>query len=92
MVTRPSNHVTQDLARRYREAGASCPDLTEAMLVWLEEYFPARCLGPRETVEDHLRYAGKVELVAVLRAQLNERSEGNEHLDPLTVPADLASA
>lgn len=36
----------------------------------LETQYPPRCLEPRESVEDHHRYAGKVELVQELRNRL----------------------
>jgi hypothetical protein len=92
LIDRPTNHVTQQLALRLHQAGAPCPDLTEQQLAYLEALFPPRCLKPNEMVEDHLRYAGKVELIAMLRAQLEERTGGDEHLDPTLMPADLASA
>lgn len=91
-VGRPVNHVTREMAERHTTKPAICPDLTEVMVRWLEDQFPPRCLGTRETVEDHLRYAGKVDLVAGLRAQLDARHEGtDEALDPFVMPADLAS-
>lgn len=43
------------------------PNFTEAQVAFLERLYPPRCLGPHEQVEDHLRYAGKSELVATLR-------------------------
>lgn len=92
MASRPQNHVTRDMAKRLVGQGSQCPDLSELLVAWLEEAFPPRCLAPRETVEDHLRYAGKVELIAFLRAQLVDRLEGEDTpLDPFIQPADLAS-
>ena len=91
MVSRPQNHVTKELGQRFLEKGSPCPDLTEPLLAWLEAHYPARCLGPRETVEDHLRYAGKVELIATLRAQLTERLDTDEHLSPDLLQAVSAS-
>lgn len=92
-TSRPSNHVTRDLAKRLSQEGAPCPDLTETMVAWLEAAYPPRCLDlTRESVETHLMYSGKVELIASLRAQLNARHEGDQHLDPTVQPADLASA
>ena len=44
------------------------PRLTADQVEQLENKFPPRCLGKGESVEDHLRYAGKVELIALLRS------------------------
>jgi hypothetical protein len=43
------------------------PAFTETQVKFLEEMFPARCMGPLESVEAHLRYAGKVDLIAQMR-------------------------
>ncbi len=50
------------------------PILTNAQVSALEERFPPRCLSPNETVEDHLRYAGKVDLIATLRSAVVDTS------------------
>ena len=93
MISRPSNHVTRDMAERLAGQGSSCPDLTELMVSYLEAQFPPKCFNPDTTTEaQHHAYRGKVELVAMLRAQLTERHEGDVTLDPLVMPADLASA
>ena len=42
------------------------PKLSTELVEDLAQRFPPRCLKPNETVEDHLRYAGKVELIALL--------------------------
>lgn len=44
------------------------PRLTADQIEQLEVKFPPRCLHKGESVEDHLRYAGKVELIAILRS------------------------
>lgn len=45
------------------------PDLREMLDTLASQYRP-RCFNPdRETVEEHLRYAGKVELVQLIRSQ-----------------------
>lgn len=44
------------------------PRLTMRDIEALEANYPSRCLRPNERVEDHLRYAGKVELIAVLKS------------------------
>lgn len=66
---KPRNHVTDQ-----QQAFLAGPDLTEKLPVFsresleaLEGLFPPLCLGRGESVEDHLRYAGKVELVEMLR-------------------------
>ncbi len=47
------------------------PTDTETMLEQVEEQYPARCRKADETERDHDRYAGKVELIAELRARLD---------------------
>lgn len=66
---KPRNHVTDQ-----QQAFLAGPDLTEKLPVFtresleaLEALFPPRCLGRGESAEDHLRYAGKAELVEMLR-------------------------
>lgn len=44
------------------------PTFTEEQVAFLEKLFPPRCVGRRESAEDHLRYAGMVDLVALMRA------------------------
>ena len=43
------------------------PDLSRDLIEDLEENYPPRCKTPEESLEDHLRYAGMVELIDVLR-------------------------
>lgn len=71
-VMKPRNHVTDS-----QQAFFAGPDLVPGLPVLpaeavekLEEMFPARCLQRHETAEEHLRYAGKVELVGMLRNRL----------------------
>lgn len=45
--------------------------MTTDLLDDLNEQYPARCLKPGELVEDHLRYAGKVELIQRLLREAN---------------------
>jgi hypothetical protein len=49
------------------KAANGFPYFTDEQVAALEDLFPARCLRQNETVEDHLRYAGKVELIASMR-------------------------
>lgn len=52
------------------------PDIDEELLDYLEGLYPARCYNPmQEDLETHLRYAGKVDLITVLRASFEEQSE-----------------
>ena len=51
-------------------ATAEWPMFTEHQVEWLEDQFPPRCKAPGEDEGDHQRYAGKVELIAVMRARV----------------------
>lgn len=44
------------------------PGTALGLIEMLEEQYPPKCLGPHEELHDHLRYAGKVDLIAKLRA------------------------
>lgn len=57
------------------------PEVPKSLIEWLEREFPPRCLGTAETVEDHLRYAGKVELVQSLRDRFNDQPDWNDASD-----------
>jgi hypothetical protein len=46
------------------------PHFTEEQVSFLEDLFPVRCLQPGEPVEVHLRHAGMVELISLLRANV----------------------
>lgn len=50
------------------------PNTVLGLIEELEELYPPRCFGSDEDLHDHLRYAGKVELIARLRARF-ERTE-----------------
>lgn len=43
------------------------PAFTHTQVSFLEEAYPARPINRRESIEDHLRYAGMVELIARMR-------------------------
>ena len=51
------------------------PQLSEDLIEDLEEHYPPRCIEQGESIEDHLRYAGMVELVQNLRARLDYTKE-----------------
>lgn len=42
------------------------PTLATDLIRDLVEKYPPRCVGPQETFEDHLRYAGAVDVVTFL--------------------------
>jgi hypothetical protein len=51
------------------------------LLEELEQNYPPRCIGKAETPEDAHRYAGKVELIAELRARINATEKNSKELD-----------
>ncbi len=42
----------------------------ESLIIQLNETYPARCIKPGESLEDHLRYAGMRDLVETLVGRL----------------------
>jgi hypothetical protein len=58
------------------------PGLNEELVEHLEAIFPPRCQNITENGNAHQRYAGKVELVELLREHLTRRNQ--EHLDAVT--------
>lgn len=65
---------------------ANWPKLAEEQITAMEALWPPRCYDPKnETIEEHLKYAGKVEMVATLRGQFeNERASTQAyHREPL---------
>lgn len=85
MVTRPSNHVTRQqaaaiLAQLERTNNAAAdrplPDNTEDLLAYLSTLYPPRCYDPKtEDMEEHLKYAGKSELIEDLKYRLAEEAK-----------------
>lgn len=55
------------------------PGLYEELVAHLEALFPPRCMHATENGNAHQRYAGRVELVQLLRYHLTEQTEA--HLD-----------
>lgn len=81
---KPQNHVTRALL----EAAANVPsdpipEVPEDLLLFLEKLFPPQCYtGTRgESLEAHLLYAGKVELVSYLRASFEDQEDASLALD-----------
>lgn len=56
--------------RQLRTNFSRWPQVPEPLVDLLEEIWPARCRLPGEGVEAHERYAGKVELIAILRGHV----------------------
>jgi hypothetical protein len=48
------------------------PTFTDAQVSFLENLFPSRPIDRTETIEDHLRFAGKVELIAAMRTRVTD--------------------
>ena len=48
------------------------------LLVRIDEEFPPRCIAKDETLEDHLRYAGKRELIDELKLRLEAAERINK--------------
>lgn len=70
-MKRPTNHVTRRQAERITGTGTNStplPTLSMSDIRLLERLFPPRCKDVAETEGDHQRYAGKVELIAQLKA------------------------
>lgn len=80
MTQRPTNHVTRAIDAFRSGPVVELPKLDEAAMLRLEALYPPRCLGRSETVEEHLRYCGMVELVANLRACLEQ--DDTDNTDP----------
>jgi hypothetical protein len=75
-VKKPTNHVTRGLGEFANPAlWVHLPVLDLTAIAQLEKEYPASCLARGETVEEHLRYAGKVELIAQLRQRYEASDE-----------------
>lgn len=80
--------VSQDKIQRNIDRDV-IPGLTEELVEHLEYVFKPRCQGITENGNTHQRYAGKVELVQLLRDHLDRRNlEHLEVIDP-TALTDL---
>lgn len=60
------------------------PTFSEDQVEALERLFPPRCLARGQTVENHLRYAGMVELIARMRNHVIMGASSNK----ITLTAD----
>lgn len=81
---KPQNHVTRALAQdvgtsnTYRSGLELRGNISPELLRSLKEAYPARCKKPKESEEDHQRYAGKVELIALLEAMTLQNDTPDE--------------
>jgi hypothetical protein len=65
------------------------PEIDLALLRFLERLYPPVCYDPRRgTLEDHLMYAGKAELVAELRETYNRAEEYEAEVTTAEINAD----
>lgn len=80
--------------QEYQEALNRMPTFTDAQVAWLEDLFPARCKTPLEGIEEHMLYAGKVELVAFIRSRTpsGDPAERTEEQDEEAQVAALEEA
>lgn len=51
------------------------PEVPEDLVEFLEAIYPPKCMDRVTSVEEHLRYAGAVELVELLRFKVEETKE-----------------
>lgn len=80
MKDRPLNHVEKHMAALQAANAANLPLLTEDQLQKLEAAFEPRCYNHNlENLEDHIRYAGMVLLVSLLRDRF-EAAQGETDL------------
>lgn len=98
MANRPENFVTREMdARRQAYMGTSelteCPDLTAAQVEWLKKHFSPHCYNPNvESIETHLKFAGKSELAHQLIRQWEDRREVTDQSDPEVEAAERATS
>lgn len=58
------------------------PSIPPELVEYLEAAYPPRCMYPGESIEEHLRYAGKVDLVIAISVNCRRAaSPAEEDLD-----------
>lgn len=95
MASKPQNHVTRSLEEFFSgpDVTPQLPLLDRTQLEQLEALYPPRCLDRSETAEDHLRYAGAVELVQRLRVRFEDKQGVEaEEADPMQAGEDAHTA
>lgn len=84
--------LSPDYIRGLLQGGTTPEDMplpNEELLAWLERVFPPACYNPREgTLEDHLKYAGKVELIESMRMAANRTATSYDPPEPLVEDLD----
>lgn len=70
------------------ETVAPCPEVDLDLLKWLEATYPPRCYEgePGQSIEQHLKYAGAVGLISLLR---NTRDQQVQDLMENALAANL---
>jgi len=51
------------------------PHTAEELIAELELAYPPACIGPQDSLNDHLRYAGRVDLIQDLRRRFQWSQE-----------------
>ena len=92
MIDRPENPAVRAARQRLLRVAPNRippPFIPKAVLDWLEASFPARCYGPRsETLEEHLMYAGKRELIDDIARIVDGQSSREQALQALAEDTD----
>lgn len=91
-ASKPRNHATDEMLRRIPNGTTlPIPEVDLTLLEFLEELYPPRCYEPgRESLEDHLKYAGMVDLVRMLRGSYEEQQQGDaEDMDAIITTIEL---
>lgn len=93
MLNKPENHATRSIRERILASQQGnptpAPRVPEELVKWLEASFPPRCYDPNvEVLEAHLLYAGRVGLVASMRATFEQQKAGQGALAALADDAD----
>jgi|TARA_Y100000389_G_C17464658_1_gene524513 hypothetical protein len=57
------------------------PHRTFDLIKMLDKTYPHRCIGSKETLEDHIRYAGRRDLIDELVMMKALEEEGDENED-----------
>lgn len=81
MISRAVKERLETLLAEEGRGAEVWPDIPRDLLTFLERLYPPRCMDPREGVEDHLRYAGAVSLIADMRHHHNLAQEIEASLD-----------
>lgn len=78
MALKPNNYAVREALSRLMATAISgpYPEVDETLVAHLEALYPPQCYtGDGESLEAHLLYAGKVQLIVELRNVLEKQSE-----------------